>query len=199
MEVIGFVARVISARDITEKGPYVIQFTLILLAPVLMAGVIYVLFGRIVFWVVPPEQRTTKLLWCPPRFITLIFVGFDVISLLLQLIAAVLITSSDPTEEGYQDKVDLGRTLGCLGVGVQLAGFGLFSIVAIRFHFTSRKVDENFAKTSMANFGIKRHWSHLLLVINFSCLMILVCPTTTILLRRTNTPDPFVLPHGRVR
>ncbi|KAI1022359.1 hypothetical protein LB505_007342 [Fusarium chuoi] len=28
-----------------------------------MAGVIYVIFARIVFWVVPPESRTLRFLW----------------------------------------------------------------------------------------------------------------------------------------
>ena len=62
-EVVGYIARYSSAKHVTERNPYVIQFTLIILAPVLMAGVIYVVFARMVFWVVPPEQRSLKLLW----------------------------------------------------------------------------------------------------------------------------------------
>jgi hypothetical protein len=42
---------------------------LIMLAPVFMAGVIYVVFGRIVFYVIPAESRTMRLLWLPRKFI----------------------------------------------------------------------------------------------------------------------------------
>lgn len=65
VETVGYIARIFSAKDTTEKKPYVLQFCLVILAPVLMAGVIYVVFSRIVFWVVPPEQRTLKFIWVP--------------------------------------------------------------------------------------------------------------------------------------
>lgn len=68
VEVIGYAARVVSATKPTEKGPYVLQFTLVILPPVLMAGVIYVIFARIVFWVVPPESRTLRFLWVPGKY-----------------------------------------------------------------------------------------------------------------------------------
>lgn len=67
VEVLGYAARVVSAENVTSKKPYVIQFCLIILAPVLMAGVIYVIFGRLVYWVVPPESRTIKFLWVPRK------------------------------------------------------------------------------------------------------------------------------------
>ncbi|CAM1501337.1 Fc.00g104990.m01.CDS01 [Cosmosporella sp. VM-42] len=174
MEVAGYVARVLSASDITQKKPYVIQFTLIILAPVLMTGVIYVIFGRIVFWVVPPESRTLRFLWVPPRFITLIFVGCDVISLALQLVAAVLISGTNPTDSNAKQKVSLGRDLGLVGVSVQIAGFGLFSISALRFYFTSRRLNGDFAKLNQAKHGIHRDWEKLLVVVISSCFLILV-------------------------
>ncbi|KAI5460590.1 RTA1 like protein-domain-containing protein [Mariannaea sp. PMI_226] len=174
MEVVGYAARVVSANNVTEKTPYVVQFTLVILAPVLMAGVIYVLFSRIVFWVVPPELRTMRFIWVPPRFITLIFVGFDIISLLLQLIAALLISGTNPTDSNAQQKINLGKDLGLAGVGVQLAGFGLFSIAAARFHFSSRKVDTDFARMNMTKHGIQTNWTTLLWVVNASCVLILI-------------------------
>jgi hypothetical protein len=67
VEVIGYAARVVSATEPTKKGPYVVQFTLVILPPVLMAGVIYVVFARIVYWVVPPESRTLSFLWVPRK------------------------------------------------------------------------------------------------------------------------------------
>ncbi|KAF5249421.1 hypothetical protein FANTH_5302 [Fusarium anthophilum] len=178
MEVIGYAARVVSASKPTEKGPYVVQFTLVILPPVLMAGVIYVIFARIVFWVVPPESRTLRFLWVPvydaARFITLLFVGFDIISLLLQLVAAVLIAGTDPTDPDAKSKLNLGKTLGIVGVSTQIAGFGLFTVSAIRFHFAARRLSPDFAKDNQEKHGIVKKWQTLLIVVNVSCLLILV-------------------------
>ncbi|KAF7553345.1 hypothetical protein G7Z17_g3708 [Cylindrodendrum hubeiense] len=171
---IGYVARVLSAKNPTDKGPYVLQFTLVILAPVMMAGVIYVIFSRIVFWVVPPESRNLRFLWVPPRFITLIFVGFDVIALLLQLVAAVLIAGTDATDSNAKHKINLGKDLGLVGVSVQITGFGLFTIAAIRFHFVSKRLDGQFVAMNQAKHDIKQHWSKLLFAVNGSCFLILI-------------------------
>ncbi|KAF5662693.1 RTM1-like protein [Fusarium heterosporum] len=174
MEVIGYAARVVSATEPTKKGPYVVQFTLVILSPVLMAGVIYVIFARLVYWVVPAESRTLRFLWVPPRFITLLFVGFDVVSLLLQLVAAILIAGTDPTEHDAKSKLNLGKTLGLVGVSTQIAGFGLFTVAAIRFHFTSRTLSGDFAKQNQEKHGIIKKWTTMLIVVNASCLLILI-------------------------
>ncbi len=46
MEVIGFIARVISARNTSSRAPYIVQFVLIVIAPVLMAAGLYIVFVR---------------------------------------------------------------------------------------------------------------------------------------------------------
>ncbi|KAF4962410.1 hypothetical protein FSARC_9519 [Fusarium sarcochroum] len=174
MEIIGYVARVVSATEPTKKGPYVLQFTLIILPPVLMAGVIYVVFGRLVYWVVPPRSRTLRFLWVPPRFITPIFVGCDIVSLLLQLAAAVLIAGADPKKCNAESMINLGKTLGLIGVSTQIAGFGLFTISAIRFHFTSRRLNGDFVKINQEQYGITKDWKTMLTVVNVSCFLILI-------------------------
>lgn len=47
MEVISFIARVVSARNTGSRGPYIVQFVLVIIAPVLMAAVFYVVFVRL--------------------------------------------------------------------------------------------------------------------------------------------------------
>jgi hypothetical protein len=78
MESVGYICRIISTKNVHSKNIFVTSYSLIVLAPVLMAGACYVIFGRIVFHVVPKKDRTTRLLWIPPRFITPIFVLCDV-------------------------------------------------------------------------------------------------------------------------
>lgn len=65
VEVFGYGIRIASTKDTSKKPPFVAQYVLVVLSPVLMTGIIYVVFGRIVFHVIPAEHRSTKLLWVP--------------------------------------------------------------------------------------------------------------------------------------
>ncbi|KAI2612487.1 RTA1-domain-containing protein [Hypoxylon fragiforme] len=153
LEVVGYADRILSAND-----PGNLNF---ILAPVLMAGAIYV---------VPAHERTTRLLWIPPRWVTPIFVAFDVVSLIIQLIGTAR-TSRSPR-----------------GLALQIGAFGVFTVVAARFYFTSRRFEEGrqsrgLDEVDVGNRGIFRKgssqninpsWRRLLHVINASCVMILV-------------------------
>ncbi|KAJ5175890.1 RTA1 like protein-domain-containing protein [Penicillium canariense] len=183
MEAVGYIGRCISVQNVTEKSIYALQFSLIILAPVLMAACCYVLFSRILFLVVPSEKRSFRLCWVPPRFITPIFVGFDIVALLLQLGGAVMITSVDPGDVDGADKLDRGKHIAQAGVIIQLAAFGLFSLAAARFNFTSkqffatmRERYERFGEKDYIIDGIakNRHWPALLRVVNLTSLLILV-------------------------
>jgi hypothetical protein len=65
VEAVGYGARISSAADVTQRTVYIVQYVLVILAPVLMAGIVYLVFGRIVFQVIPAEARTFGLLWVP--------------------------------------------------------------------------------------------------------------------------------------
>ncbi|KAL4901449.1 hypothetical protein BDW74DRAFT_83610 [Aspergillus multicolor] len=189
MESIGYIARCISTQNTTARTVFVLQFSLLILAPVLMAGALYVLFGRIIFLVVPREQRTFKICWVPPRWVTPIFVGFDVVALMLQLIGAVMITAGNGDSQDDIDTFNRGRDLALVGVVVQIVAFGLFTIAAIRFNFTSKRFhDRTTAHAPLEGEGHeqegfamgvqdkprKSDWPHLLRAVNFSTIMILI-------------------------
>ncbi|KAJ5974491.1 ZIP metal ion transporter [Penicillium waksmanii] len=183
MEAIGYIARCISTQNVTEKSVYVLQFALIILAPVLMAACCYVLFGRIIFLVVPRESRTFKLCWVPPRFITPLFVGFDIVALFLQLVGAVMLSSVSVGDTGAAQKLDRGKSIAQAGVIIQLVAFGMFSVAAVRFNFTSKRfaksISERYESSGEKSYIIdglvkKKHWPALLRVVNFTTLLILV-------------------------
>lgn len=44
MEMIGYIARILSSNEVTDKTLFVLQYCLVILAPVLMAGCCYVIF-----------------------------------------------------------------------------------------------------------------------------------------------------------
>ncbi|EPE10025.1 rta1 domain protein [Ophiostoma piceae UAMH 11346] len=190
MEVVGFGARIGSALGKTNRTLYIIQFCLVILAPVFMAGIIYVAFGRIVFHVVPPEARTTRLLWVPPRWLTPIFVFFDIFALLLQLIGAVIISATQVTDKNAVSKLHVGKDIALAGVSAQIGAFGLFSIIAARFHFTSRRFaaglegryrplpppqgNKFVTLVDDQSVRFKPQWRKLLYTLNFSCIMIII-------------------------
>ncbi|XXG96477.1 hypothetical protein Hte_002760 [Hypoxylon texense] len=186
MEVIGYADRIKSAGDPTNLNLYAVQFCVIILAPVLMAGVTYVVFGRIVVHVVPAQQRTTRLLWVPPRWITPIFVACDVVALVVQLIGAIMVSSTQATDTNAAKKLNTGKNIALAGLAIQIAAFGLFTIVAARFHFTSRQFAAGLqARYEGAGSGsttsvkgsprkLNPNWRRLLFAINLSCVLILV-------------------------
>lgn len=196
MEVVAYIARCVSTQNVTNKSIYALQFSLIILAPVLMAACCYILFSRILFLIVPREERTFKLCWVPPRFITPIFVGFDIVALLLQLGGAVIITSLSPDDNGATDKLNEGRHIAQTGVIIQLAAFGLFSVAAVRFNFTSKRFSKNIhdryesadEKNYLINGILKnKHWPALLRTVNITTILILVSE----LLSDLSPPDQY--------
>lgn len=119
----------------------------------------------------------------PARFITPLFVGFDVVALFLQLIGAIMISSVGPNDSNAASKLNRGKKIAQAGVIVQLAAFGLFSVAAVRFNFTSKKFTktiheryEMFGEEDYIIDGVakKKHWPALLRVVNLTTLLILV-------------------------
>ncbi|KAI1082196.1 RTA1-domain-containing protein [Whalleya microplaca] len=158
MEVVGYGARIGSTREPSDRNLYIIQFCLVILAPVLMAA----------------------------RWITPIFVSFDIVALIIQLIGAIIVSGTQPTDENAQDKMNLGKNIALAGLAIQIGAFGLFSVSAVRFHFTSRRfvagLQARLGKTSggktvTVNGSSRRinpNWRHLLYAVMVSCLLILV-------------------------
>jgi hypothetical protein len=110
-------------------------------------------------------------------------VGFDVVALFLQLIGAIMISSVGPSDPNAASKLNRGKHIAQAGVIVQLAAFGLFSVAAVRFNFTSKKFTktiheryEMFGEEDYIIDGVakKKHWPALLRVVNLTTLLILV-------------------------
>lgn len=108
------------------------------------------------------------------------------VALFLQLIGAVVITSVQPGDANASSKLTKGKDIAIIGVAVQIICFGLFSVIAIRFNFTSKRFEAEFQDrvggcTDDKDYAIdgldrklKRNWPALLRCVNFASLMILV-------------------------
>jgi len=172
METVGYIARIWSEKNVLQKAPFAVSFVLIIMAPVVIAGSIYVLFGRIVFYITPRELQNFKFLWTSPRFLTFIFVFCDLFAFVLQGIGAVQVSTGNT-----KATLDRGKATVLIGLAVQLVAFGFFSVIGIRFNIKSR----HFGQTPDANriagdrkTPVNPNWMGLLIFLNIACGLILV-------------------------
>ncbi|CEP64032.1 RTA1 domain-containing protein LALA0_S10e00672g [Lachancea lanzarotensis] len=123
----GYIARIVSRSDLFALGPYVAQTVMLLVAAAFMAATIYMIFGRLMIL-----MNATKVSFVPIRFNTAIFVGADVLSILLQGAGGGILGTSDDKK--------LGSDIVIGGLAVQVFAFGLFVITELRFLFLADKV-----------------------------------------------------------
>jgi hypothetical protein len=108
------------------------------------------------------------------------------VALFIQLIGAVIVASINPTDSDAQSQANKGKIIALIGLGVQISCFGLFSVIAVRFNFTSKRfeaaykdritgsLDEKYCTIDEGERKLKRNWPALLRCINIACLLILV-------------------------
>lgn len=177
MEATGYIFKVISVNQPTAMGksynyrtlavlqlifmtvPFLIQYMCIFLAPAIIAASCYMAMGRVILHVTPMKYQTMSKLWVTPRWLTPVFVGCDVIAFIIQMLGASQVTSSKP------DTVKTAFMIMKIGLGVQLACFGFFIIVAARFHFVSR---------TFRPYWPDNEWTKFAWAINVSALLIFV-------------------------
>jgi hypothetical protein len=109
------------------------------------------------------------------------------VALILQMWGALLITTTDVDTKNAKSKINKGKRIAQIGVAVQLLCFGLFTIIAVRFNFTSKRFAAGFQDRLEASSGdekyctidgqskkLKKNWQALLRVVNIASGLILV-------------------------
>ncbi|ESZ96365.1 putative RTM1-like protein [Sclerotinia borealis F-4128] len=157
MESVGYIGRVVSTYNTDNRNAYIIQFVLFFLAPALMAASCYMAMGRVIVHATPSSSRNIKTLWVLPRWMTPIFVTCDVIAFLIQVFGATSATSKDPKT------VNRGYSVMKVGLAIQLACFGFFLVVSLRFHIVSKRFQSSWPDTQ---------WRKLLMAINVASVLI---------------------------
>ncbi|KAK5020284.1 hypothetical protein LTR16_001809 [Cryomyces antarcticus] len=132
LELIGYIGRAMSAAQqpgAWTLGPFVLQSTLLLVAPALFAASIYMELGRIVQMVDGDAH-----LFIRRRWMTKIFVCGDVLSFLMQGSGGGLMSGKSA------DSIKTGQNIVVGGLWVQIIFFGMFVATATFFHLRLRKV-----------------------------------------------------------
>ncbi|KAF9886428.1 hypothetical protein FE257_011460 [Aspergillus nanangensis] len=120
-EFVGYIGRAMSSSESPNwtLGPYIMQSTLLLVAPALFAASIYMELGRIIYLVKGEKLSIIRVSW-----MTKTFVAGDVLSFLMQASGAgLMVTEARKTGEN----VILG------GLFVQIIFFGFFLFSAVLF------------------------------------------------------------------
>jgi hypothetical protein len=123
---LGYIFRLMSARNPNSLVPYIGQSMFIILPPSLYAATVYMIYGRIVMFVGKPDLSIVA-----PRKVTKIFVSGDIAAFLLQL------------SGGGMQVIDSMRSMGqkilIVGLIIQLAFFGFFLYVSLSFLIRLRR------------------------------------------------------------
>ncbi|KAL7268478.1 hypothetical protein RUND412_008892 [Rhizina undulata] len=167
METFGYLGRIFSAGNVYNRGLYIGQFSLIVLAPVFVAASDYVLFGRLLTNVLSKTSSTqneARSLGIPARWMTMIFVGADILSFVLQGGGGGIVSAASGGINLNQLK--LGENIMLVGLGVQIVCFGFFTVATVRFDFKSRSLVGPTVGTP--------RWRILLWCLYASCALILV-------------------------
>ncbi|KAJ5638452.1 RTA1 domain protein [Penicillium herquei] len=127
---LGYIFRLISARNPDSLVAYVCQSTLIILPPSLYAATIYMIYGRIVMFVGQPRLSVVE-----PRKVTKIFVVGDSSAFLLQLSGGGMQTINSMR--------NIGEKILIVGLIVQLIFFGFFLYVSLIFQRRLNRADLN--------------------------------------------------------
>ncbi|KAK9351838.1 RTA1 like protein-domain-containing protein [Lipomyces doorenjongii] len=130
LECIGFVCRaIVSYQDPNStsiRGPNIVMTVFILIAPVWFAASIYILFGRIILLLQANHLAIVKQKW-----LTGIFVTGDVLSLIIQVAGAVMLTGNNSNN---QNNLNSAKIVIDIGLSAQIVSFGFFIVTAIVFH-----------------------------------------------------------------
>lgn len=126
VELIGYIGRAMSSNQSPNWtiGPYVMQSTLLLIAPALFAASIYMELGRVILMVQGEQLALVRVRW-----MTKIFVAGDVLSFLMQASGAGLLVT------GSQDSASTGQNVIIGGLIVQILFFGFFLVSAVIFQY----------------------------------------------------------------
>ncbi|KAL2043869.1 hypothetical protein N7G274_003389 [Stereocaulon virgatum] len=187
MEIAGYWARVYSIKHSDNLGIHALDYYLTMLAPSVLAAACYMVFGRLVYWVTPPSHRSFHQLWLPPRFLAPCFITLSVVSLTAQLVGILFLTdimmSIDTSPQRHKDNTNIGIQILRAGLMFQMAIFGGFTALGIRFAY------------------VRRRWVHVSPVAGVECWRIMawmirgVC--TIISLRTLSRIFEFTLSDGR--
>ncbi|KAF8243733.1 RTA1-domain-containing protein [Wilcoxina mikolae CBS 423.85] len=174
-EFVGFALRILSIDNPTSVALFAPQLTFIVLAPIWIAAFDYMSLGRLINVFLPSK----RCLGLSARRITLLFVGGDIFSFIVQLSGSMFLTGNNPSPHDFK----LGTNILIGGQCLQLLLFSIFIVMSIRFEINY--------KAEFGNVG-KERWVAFMRVLNVSCVCICIRSIFRIAEFASTYPGPLV-------
>lgn len=126
LEVLGWTGRLWSSYETYKRGPFLIQIVSTIIGPTPLLAANFVVLGEII------RRLGTQYSRLGPRFYTIIFCSFDVISLAFQAVGGATAASAE-----YNDRetADRGGNIMLGGIVFQLFTITVYSILASEFFY----------------------------------------------------------------
>ncbi|KAH3680410.1 hypothetical protein WICMUC_000341 [Wickerhamomyces mucosus] len=123
LEFLGYIGRTLSSHNVDNVNDYLIQFICLTIAPCFIMAGIYYLLGKLI--IIHGSQFSIL----KPRYYSYIFISFDVVSLIIQLVGAVMAG----TEMEVNESGDKGTHITVAGLSFQVFSTTAFIIFYIYF------------------------------------------------------------------
>ncbi len=131
LEVLGYVFRTLSSqKDPYSKIWFILQYFLIVVAPVFISASIYVCITRLIHWASKCGYQTGTRPWLKPKLILWAFITIDAVTTVLQVAGAALIGTLE--SDGKDPKK--GNNILLAGLSIQTFAFTFFIALLVSFH-----------------------------------------------------------------
>lgn len=141
LETVGYIFRTLSSRN----DPYnviwfVVQYFLIVVAPVFISAGIYFSINRLIAWAATigfneASEGTKRRWWLSPKLILWGFITADVLTTIMQIAGAALVGSS----ESNGKNPNTGNNILLAGLAMQTVSFTIFLLVLLLFRISLGK------------------------------------------------------------
>lgn len=135
----GYIARLLSILYPSNLRAFWTSELSLILAPTFISTTLIILSTRLVHWSTPAEFLTYRTLWLTPSLVLPLFLVYDFFCFFVQLLGIVTIGT------GYLEGVNRvanGSRLLRIGLVMQILGYAVILVVAVRFLVVSRKWTE---------------------------------------------------------
>lgn len=150
IECIGYGGRLMMNHNPWSDTGFKIQIVCLIFAPSFIAGGLYLTFKHLIRYLGPEYSRLK------PELYTWIFIGCDLISIILQAVGGGVSASASKGSANFQNILNIGNRTIIAGIAFQVATMGVCGLFALDFAFRYWR----HTKTSTTTGGTRSHPFH---------------------------------------
>lgn len=128
LEVVGYVGRIMMIQDIFDQNNFIIYLVGLTIGPAFYGAAIYLSLSRII------TIYGQGLCWLKPKTVTITWIGFDTVSLLLQSAGGAISSMANTKSQS-----DMGLNIMIAGLAAQVAATVAFVAVCLQLWLAVRR------------------------------------------------------------